>query len=153
MAWIDYKKAYDMKSGKRHTMEGVELPNKIDIRTLGEKEPYKYLDILKADTIKQQEMKEKILKEYLRKPRELLEIKFYRMNLVKGINTWAVSLVRYSGPFLKWTREKLKQMDQRIRKLMTMTLPDFMCQEERGEDDLLALKIALTYQYNDSKTT
>ena len=29
-------------------------------------------------------------------------------------------LVRYSGPFLKWTREELKQMDQRTRKLMAM---------------------------------
>ena len=29
-------------------------------------------------------------------------------------------LVRYSGPFLMWTRDELKQMDQRTRKLMTM---------------------------------
>ena len=29
-------------------------------------------------------------------------------------------LVRYSGPFLKWTRDELKQRDQRRRKLMTM---------------------------------
>ena len=29
-------------------------------------------------------------------------------------------LVRYSGPFLKWTREDLKQMDPRRRKLMAM---------------------------------
>ena len=28
-------------------------------------------------------------------------------NLIKGINTWAVPLVRYSGPFLKWTRDEL----------------------------------------------
>ena len=28
--------------------------------------------------------------------------------------------VRYSEPFFKWTREELKQMDQRTRKLMTM---------------------------------
>ena len=35
-------------------------------------------------------------------------------------NTWAVPLVRYSGPFLKWTRDEHKQMDQRTRKLMTM---------------------------------
>ena len=41
-------------------------------------------------------------------------------NLIKGINTWAVPLVRYSGPFLEWTRDELKQMDQRTRKLMTM---------------------------------
>ena len=33
-------------------------------------------------------------------------------------NIRAVTLIRYSGPFLKWTREELQQMDQRIRKLM-----------------------------------
>ena len=41
-------------------------------------------------------------------------------NLIKGINTWVVPLVRYSRPFLKWTRDEFKQMDQRTRKLMTM---------------------------------
>ena len=46
--------------------------------------------------------------------------KFYSRNLVKGIITWAVPLIRYSEPFLKWTREELKQMNQRTRKLMTM---------------------------------
>ena len=44
-----------MKSGKRHITEGVELLNQV-IRTLGEKETYKYLEILEADT-KQQELK------------------------------------------------------------------------------------------------
>ena len=40
--------------------EGVELPNQVVIRTLREKENYKYLRILEADTIKQAEMEEKI---------------------------------------------------------------------------------------------
>ena len=35
-------------------------------------------------------------------------------------NTWAVSCVRYSGPFLKWTRDEFKLMDQRTIKLMTL---------------------------------
>ena len=61
-----------------------------------------------------------IRKEYLRRTRKLLETKLSSRNLIKGINTWAVPLVRYSGPFLKWTREELKQMDQRTRKLITM---------------------------------
>ena len=65
-------------------------------------------------------MKEKIQKEYLRRTRKLLETKLNIRNLIKGINTWAVPLVRYSGPFLKWTRDELKQIDQRTRKLMTM---------------------------------
>ena len=109
-----------MKSGKRHMTDGMEQPNHDRIRTLAEKETYKYLDILEADTIKHVQMKNMIQKEYLRRTRKLLETKLSSRNLIKGINTWAVPLVRYSGPFLKWTREKLKQMDQRTRKLMTM---------------------------------
>ena len=95
----------------------MELPNQDKIKTLEENETYKYLGILETDTIKQEEVKEKNKKEYLRRSRKLLETKLYSRNLIKGINTKAV---RYSGPFLKWTREELKQMDQRTRKLMTM---------------------------------
>ena len=102
-----------MKSDKRHLTDGMELPNQDKIRTLGENETYRDLGILEADTIKQVEMKEKIQKEYLRRTRKLLETKLSCRNLIKGINTWAVPLVRYSGPFLKWTRDELKQMDQR----------------------------------------
>ena len=109
-----------MKNGKRHMTDGMELPNHDKIRTLGEEETYKYLGILEDDTIKQVEMKDKIRKEYLRRTRKLLETKLSSWNLIKGINTWAVSLVRYSGPFLKWARDERKQMDQRTRKLMTM---------------------------------
>ena len=41
----------------------MELPNQDKIRTLGEKETYKYLGILETDSIRQVEMKEKIKKE------------------------------------------------------------------------------------------
>ena len=109
-----------MKSGKRHLTDGIELPNQDKIRTLAENETYKYLGIFEPDTIKQIEIKNKSQKEYLRRNRKLLEIKLNSRNLIKGINTWAVPLVRYSRPFLKWIREELRQMDQRIRKLMTM---------------------------------
>ena len=109
-----------MKSGKRQLTDGMELPNKDKIKTLVENETYKYLGILEADTIKQAEMKEKIQKEYLMTTRKLLETKLNCRNLIKGINTWAVPLARYSAPSLKWTRDELKQMDQRTRKLMTM---------------------------------
>ena len=46
-----------MKSGKRHLTEGMEQQDKI--RTLGEKETYKNVGNLKADAIKQVEIKEK----------------------------------------------------------------------------------------------
>ena len=65
-------------------------------------------------------MKDRIQKEYLRKTRKLLETKLSRRNIIKGINTFAVPLIKYSGPFLKWTRDELMLMDARTRKLMTM---------------------------------
>ena len=108
-----------MKIGKRHLTDGMKLPNQDKIRSLGEKEAYKYLGILEADTIEQEDMKEKIKKDYLRRTRNLLKIKLSSRNLIKGINTWAVDFVRYSRLFLTWTKEERKQMDQRSWKLMT----------------------------------
>ena len=115
------------------------------------------LSILEADTIKQEEIKNKIQKEYLRRTRKLLGTKLSCRNLIKGINTWAVPLVRYSRPFLKWTTDELKQMDPRTRKLITMHQVfhprddvDRLCvSRKEGEEDLPALM----HQYNDSKTT
>ena len=124
-----------MKSGNRHLTDGLELPNQDKIRTLSENETY----ILEADTIKQVEMQDKIQKEYLRRTRKLLETKLSRQNLIKGINTWAVPLVRYFRPFLKWTRDELIQIDQRTRKLITMHKAlhprddvDRLCIKQRG---------------------
>ena len=96
-----------MKSNKRHLTDGMELTNKDKIRTLAENKFYKCFGILEADTIKQVEMKDKIQKEYLRITRKLLETKLSSRHLIKEINTWAVSLVRYSGTFLNWTSVNL----------------------------------------------
>ena len=59
--------------------EGIEIANFKNIRTLGEKETYKYLGILEANTIKQVEMKEKWKRntsgeQYLRRTNYVAEI-------------------------------------------------------------------------------
>ena len=57
-----WHRKYDMliiKGGKREMIERIELPNQEKIRTFGEKETYKYLGILEADTIKQAGITEK----------------------------------------------------------------------------------------------
>ena len=88
-----------MKSRKRQITEGIEFPNQGRNRTLGEKETYKYLEILGADTIKQVE-KKIVSQTNERTTRNQVCCR----NLIKEINTWAVFLVSYSGPFFKWTR-------------------------------------------------
>ena len=73
-----------MKSSIQHLTNGMELPNLDTIRTLGEKETYKYLGIIEADTINQAEMKEKLKKENLRRTRKLLEAKLSSRNLIRN---------------------------------------------------------------------
>ena len=48
-----------MRNRKRQMTQGIKLLNQKRIRTLGEKNTYKYLEILEAVIIKQAEMKEK----------------------------------------------------------------------------------------------
>ena len=64
--------------------------------------------MLEADEMMVNEMKDKVKKEYCRRMRKLLETKLNSGNVFKAINTWAVSVVRYSAVFLDWSRLQLK---------------------------------------------
>ena len=108
------------RRGRLVRSEGIVLPDKNKIRVIGENDSYKYLGVLEADQIKREEMKEKLRMEYKRRVRKILQSKLNGGNTVKAINTWAVSLLRYSAPFVNWTRSELKEMDRMTRKMMTM---------------------------------
>ena len=41
-------------------------------------------------------------------------------NLVQGVNTWAVSLLRYSAAFISWRKFELQAIDRKTRKLFTI---------------------------------
>ena len=49
----------------------------------------------------------------------LVKSELYSGNLVKGINTWAIGVVRHSASVLDWTKEDLRQMDVKTRKMLT----------------------------------
>ena len=42
-----------------------------------------------------------------------------KLNLVHGVNTWAVSLLRYSAAFVSWRKSELQAIDRKTRKLFT----------------------------------
>ena len=56
-----------MKRGRYKNSEGIKLPNDQEIKGINLDNGYKYLGILEADGIKEEEMKEKIRKEYTRR--------------------------------------------------------------------------------------
>ena len=45
-------------------------------------------------------MKEKVKTEYLRRVRKVLKTKLNGVNIIKGINIWEMSLLRYSSAFI-----------------------------------------------------
>ena len=52
--------------------------------------------------------------------KKLLQLTLSGVNVVTTINTWAVSLLRYSAAFLCRTTEKLRGFDRRTRQNLTI---------------------------------
>ena len=73
--------------------------------------------------MKHHEMKEKAKVEYYKQVRKILETKLNGENIITEIDTWAISLLRYSAAFLDWAGTKFEKTDRRTRKVMTMHRP------------------------------
>jgi len=108
-----------IRQGAKVKTEGIVLPNG-DLMKEVDESGYKYLGVLEGADIKNKEMKEKVRKEYLRRVKLLAKSKLYGGNLIKGINAWAVSVVRYTAGILEWSERELKGMDVKTRKILAM---------------------------------
>ena len=108
------------EKGKIVKSVGIELPDSKVIKSLMEGQSYKYLGILGADRFLGQEMKLKVSKEYFRRLKKVFNSKLNGGSLVQGVNTWAVSLLRYSAAFTSWKKCELQVIDRKTRKLFTI---------------------------------
>ena len=99
---------------------GIELPNGKVIKSLQEGEIYKYLGILEANKILEQKMKLNVSKEYIRSLKKFLKSKLSGRILVRGVNAWAVSLLRHSTAFVSWRKSELQAIDRKTRKLFNI---------------------------------
>ena len=72
--------------------------------------------VLEANDMVHDTMKKNIVKEYLRRVRKVAQSKLNGGNLIRAINTWVVSLVRYSGGIVDWKKQELRDVDSRTRK-------------------------------------
>ena len=96
---------------------GIELPDGKVTKSLQKGESYKYLGILEADKSLEEKMEFSVLKEYMRRIRKVAKSKLNGANLVRGINTWEVSLLRYSAAFVSWRKSELQAIDRKTRKI------------------------------------
>ena len=96
------------------------MPDGEVIKSLQEGKSYKYLGILEADKFLEEKMKLNVLKEYIRMFRKVLKSRLNGRNLVRGVNAWAVSLLRYSATFVCWRKSELQAIGRKTRKLLTI---------------------------------
>ena len=108
-----------MNRGKEVECNGIELENGQEIGQIGE-EGYKYLGVLEKGDIGQEEMKKNIKKEYFKRLRATLKLKLNAKRVFQAINTWAVPTVRCSAGIIEWTKQEVREMDRKSRKIITM---------------------------------
>ena len=109
-----------MEKGKIVKSVGTELPGGKVTKSLQEGESYKYLGILEADKFLEEKIKLIVSKEYIRRLRKVLKSRLNGGNLFRGVNTWAVSLFRYSAAFVSWRKSELQATDRKARRLFTI---------------------------------
>ena len=85
-----------MKRSNLVECNGIQLPNEEVIKQV-EKTGYKYLRILELDGIMERDMKERFSEEYFRRFKLIFKSGLNDKNKVLAANTWAISLLRYSG--------------------------------------------------------
>ena len=108
-----------MENGKIVKSVGIKLSDGKVIKSLQEGESYNYLGILEADKVLEDTIKLNVLQEYIRRLRKVFKSKLNGGNLVRGVNTWAVSLLKYSSAFISWRKSELQDIDGKIRKFLT----------------------------------
>ena len=62
-------------------------------------------------------MKAKAKSEYIKRVKSLLWSQLNGGNIIAGINTWAVEIIRYGAGLLDWMKEELKSIDIKTRKI------------------------------------
>ena len=104
-----------LQRAKKTRWEGIQLSNAEEIREAGVG-GYKYLSVLELDKIMCDEMKRKMKEVYQKRITLLMKTHLNEKNLFLALNTWAITVIKYSATFLDWTKEETKELDRWTRK-------------------------------------
>ena len=104
-----------LQRGKKTRWEGIQLPKGEEIGK-ADVSGYKYLGVLELHKSIFDEMKRKIKEVYQKRITLLMKTHLNGKNLFLALNTWAISVMRYSSAFLDWTKEETKGLNRWTRK-------------------------------------
>ena len=93
--------------GKQIESSNVDLPNDVTIQILNILDSYKYLGVFENNVVKDSEVKSLVITNYKKRVRKILKSAWNGRNIIIAINTWAISLIRYTGGIIKWWNNKV----------------------------------------------
>ena len=103
-----------MKKGKI-----VHSPSVQAIPLLTKDGDYRYLGILQSDNILHAQTKQIAKKEFLRRIRNILNTELTGRNTADAVRTYAMPIMRYGFGILSWTKDELRAIDRKVRKILT----------------------------------
>ena len=109
-----------LKKGKQIQAGNITLDQDLVVQDLEQERNYKYLGIEEAGIISHKQMKERIRKEFYRRVRKVLQSDLNSKNKMTAFNTLAIPVVTYSFNIIDWSRQEIKRMDIKVRKLLTI---------------------------------
>lgn len=112
-AALAMKRRKEVESNKMDLIEGRVIRSADDVG-------YMYIRILDKSDVCQHKMKKNVKKEYLKRVKSILKFKCNARNKIQATNTWAIPAIHYGASIVKWTMEKLKYLDRKTRKLITL---------------------------------
>jgi len=98
----------------------VEINNEeIITKALMEEETYKYLGIEQRRMTEEMMIKEKLQKEFQARIQAVCRTGLNAGNLIKAINTYAVTTLTYSFGIVKWSETEMEELQRMTRKYLT----------------------------------
>ena len=109
-----------LKKGKQIYANNINLTQDLTVQDLDQETNYKYLGIEESGNISHEKMKEKIRKEFYRRVRKVIKTDLNSKNKMMAINSLAIPVVTYSYNIINWRLSEIKQMDVKVRKILTI---------------------------------
>ena len=110
-----------IQKGERKSLGSTFKINGLELTELKEGESYKYLGMDEDIAIKGEINKEKVRSEYFRRVRKIWNSELYCRYKVTAHNTFAIPVLTPTFGILSWSKDELKQIDVKTRKLLTLS--------------------------------
>ncbi|KAK9498065.1 hypothetical protein O3M35_003947 [Rhynocoris fuscipes] len=115
---LDKCTVLEVKRGKVHATEGLQLHGGVALQGLDVEEKYKYLGMYQILEVNHGQVQDEIVAAFKVRLSKVLGTSLSAKDKIDAINSWAMPLVEYSFGVIKWSKTALEALDRLVRRMM-----------------------------------